>query len=74
MCIVEWMPPEELSQLAAAQGVVPVADIAKLRGDFWPDDEGVDEFVATVRRWREKGGDSMVANKVCMGCGGSGRV
>jgi hypothetical protein len=26
-----------------------------LIGDFWPDDESSDEFIATIRRWRREG-------------------
>ena len=29
-----------------------VEDIDVLRGDFWPDDESVDDFVKTLRSWR----------------------
>lgn len=42
-------------QLAAEQGVEPVTDPARLRGDFWPDTETADDFIAAVRRWRREG-------------------
>jgi hypothetical protein len=42
-----------LERLAAEQGVTPVTDIEALRGDFWPEDEDSDEFLATIRAWRE---------------------
>ena len=45
-----------IQQMAARQGVKPVGDLDALRGDFWPDDESVDEFVAAVRRWRDEEG------------------
>ena len=41
-----------LEALASEQGVEPVDDFDSLLGDFWPEDEGVDEFVATLREWR----------------------
>ena len=43
----------ELEALLAAQGVGPITSIAELRGDFWPEDEDPDEFLATIRAWRE---------------------
>ena len=33
----------------------PVASIDELRGDVFPHEEGVEEFDATIRRWREEG-------------------
>ena len=34
-------------------------DFARARrlGRFWPKDDSIDDFVATVRRWRDEGGD-----------------
>ncbi len=40
--------------LAQAQGVQPAATLASLWADFWPDDETVDDFIATVRAWRHQ--------------------
>ena len=40
--------------IAAEQGVGPVEDFDKLLGDFWPEDETADEFIAAVRRWRHE--------------------
>jgi hypothetical protein len=48
--------PKSLKELAAEQGVKPITSIDELRGDFWPDDESIDEFVKTIRRWRREGG------------------
>lgn len=48
-----FQPASDLESLAAAQGVTPTADISKLRGDFWPDDDNIDDFVIEVRRWRD---------------------
>jgi hypothetical protein len=41
-----------LEQLMAEQGTGPIADMSVLHGDFWPEDESVEEFVATIREWR----------------------
>ena len=43
----------DVETLAKQQGVGPV-DFARARrlGRFWPQDESIDDFVATVRRWR----------------------
>ena len=46
----------DLDALAAAQGHTGPTDLDKLMSaDFWPEDEDIDEFVATVRRWRDQG-------------------
>jgi len=42
----------DLEQLAQEQGVHPVSNFDDLLGDFWPEDETADEFIAAVRRWR----------------------
>lgn len=47
----------ELEALALEQGVEPVADFDDLLGDFWLEDEGVDEFVAALREWRRDHSD-----------------
>ena len=39
-------------QLAAEQGVTPVHDVRDLAGDFWPDDEGPDDFINWLREQR----------------------
>ena len=44
----------ELLRLAERQGVKPVTNIDDLAGDFWPEDESIDDFIATVRRWRDE--------------------
>ena len=40
-------------ELARRQGVNPIQDIKELQGDFWPEDESVDEFLAWVRAIRQ---------------------
>ncbi len=48
--------PTSLEFLANQQRVRPVANTDALVGDFWPSDETVDDFVATVRNWRREVG------------------
>lgn len=45
---------KDLDALAAEQGVKAADDFDTLLGDFWPEDEGADEFVAALRRWRRE--------------------
>jgi hypothetical protein len=47
-------PPTDLATLAAQQGVGPVAKFEDLLVDVWPEDEDIDEFIATLRRWRRE--------------------
>ena len=49
-------PRTDLRSLAAQQGVNPSVNFDDLLGDFWPDDETADEFVAALREWRRDGG------------------
>ncbi len=46
-----------IEELAAEQGVQPVTDFESLLGDFWPEDETADDFIAAVRAWRREGTD-----------------
>ena len=46
----------DLDTLAARQGVRPVTNFDDLLGDFWPEDETADDFIAAVRQWRREGG------------------
>ncbi|MFN0104293.1 MAG: hypothetical protein ACKV2U_19680 [Bryobacteraceae bacterium] len=39
-------------ELTREQDVTPVSDARELLGDFWPEDESVDDFIAAVRAWR----------------------
>ena len=34
------------------ENVKPVESLEELWGDFWPEDETVDDFIDAVRRWR----------------------
>jgi hypothetical protein len=46
----------DLSALAASQGVGSITNFDELLGDFRPENETADRFVAAVREWR-RGGD-----------------
>jgi hypothetical protein len=47
--------PEELDALAAEQGAPLAVRFEDLLGDFWPEDETCDEFIASLREWRREG-------------------
>lgn len=49
------MPRVDLATLAAQQGIKPISDFDSLFGDFWPEDESIDAFIATIREWRTEG-------------------
>lgn len=40
------------TQLMAEQGTGPITDISVLHGDFWPEEESIEEFLATLYEWR----------------------
>jgi hypothetical protein len=44
-----------LAELAAQQQVRPIDDPDRLRGDFWPENESIDDLLATLRSWRRDG-------------------
>jgi hypothetical protein len=54
----DFFETADVETLAKQQGVGPL-DFARARrlGRFWPQDESIDDFVATVRRWRDEEGD-----------------
>ena len=35
-------------------GCEPLQRLEDLWGDFWPEDESVDDFISAVRRWRRE--------------------
>lgn len=49
-----WTGVPDLETLARIQGVKPITDIDSLRGDFWPEDEDIDDFIETLYRWRDE--------------------
>ena len=40
-----------LDELIAQQGKGPVADVGRLHGDFWPEDEPIEDFLAALHEW-----------------------
>lgn len=47
--------PANLEELARQQGAPTAVRFEDLLGDFWPEDESCDEFIAAVREWRREG-------------------
>lgn len=41
-----------VEQLSAEQGTGPMADVSLLRGDFWPEEESIEDFLTTLHEWR----------------------
>lgn len=50
--------PPDLQTLADEQGVDVTNDFDALLGDFWPEDEDPDEFVAALSEWRRESQDA----------------
>ena len=44
--------PEDLIELARQQGVTPVGRFEDLLGDFWPEEESIDDFLKAMHKWR----------------------
>jgi hypothetical protein len=40
-----------IDELVAAQGVVFPRDPSELLGDFWPEEESIDDFLSAMREW-----------------------
>lgn len=41
-----------IADLKRAKGTIPTSDPRELIGDFWPEDESIDDFLAALREWR----------------------
>jgi hypothetical protein len=41
-----------IDELIVEQSVVFPRDPQQLLGDFWPDEESIDDFLAALREWR----------------------
>lgn len=50
----QFDPMKRISQLALDQGTKPL-NFDEMLGNFWPEDESTDEFLATLREWRNEG-------------------
>ncbi|HEX8650451.1 MAG TPA: hypothetical protein VF708_06395 [Pyrinomonadaceae bacterium] len=40
-------------ELAKQQGVKPIRNMDKLKGDFWPEEESIDDFLSWLRDLRQ---------------------
>jgi hypothetical protein len=52
---------KSLDELAAEQGVQPIENFSQFLdevGDFWPEEENVEEFIAWLRQSRREGRDN----------------
>ncbi len=49
-------PRPDVMELAREQGVLPISNFDDLLGDFWPEDESVDEFIEEIRALRRRDG------------------
>ena len=47
--------PTGAKELIASQGKRPLDDPSILLGDFWPEDEPVEDFLAALHEWRGRG-------------------
>jgi len=41
-----------IEDLKLAQSTIPTLDPRELIGDFWPEEENIDDFLAALREWR----------------------
>jgi phage protein U len=41
-----------IEELMAQQGTGPITDVSALQGDFWPEEEGIEDFLAALHEWR----------------------
>jgi hypothetical protein len=41
-----------LGELIAQQGKGTITDVRRLHGDFWPEDESVEDFLSALHEWR----------------------
>jgi hypothetical protein len=44
-----------LDELIAQQEKNPIDDVRILHGDFWPEDESIEEFLTALHEWRGHG-------------------
>src|SRR5436190_5352280 len=43
---------QRIKQLTAEQGTGPIADVTLLRGDFWPEEESIEDVLPKLHEWR----------------------
>ncbi|MBI1789344.1 MAG: hypothetical protein HYR60_17555 [Acidobacteria bacterium] len=42
-----------LDEIIAQQGKGPITDLSVLHGDFWPEEESIEDFLAALHEWRD---------------------
>ncbi len=50
--MAEFWASQSIGELAQAQQVMPIKHIDELCTDGWPAGESIDEFLTTIREWR----------------------
>ena len=41
-----------VEELMAEQGTGPITDVSVLHGDFWPEEESIEDFLEALHEWR----------------------
>ncbi len=41
-----------LDEIIAQQDKAPIVDVSLLHGDFWPEEERIEDFLAALHEWR----------------------
>jgi hypothetical protein len=54
----QFFAPQDGATPVTRQSKGQAVDFDELLGDFWPEDETADEFIAGVRQWRREGGNA----------------
>jgi hypothetical protein len=44
-----------VEELMARQGTGPIFDVSVLHGDFWPEEEHIEDFLEALHEWRGHG-------------------
>ena len=42
----------QTGQTGTQQGKGPITDLSVLHGDFWPEEESIEDFLAALHEWR----------------------
>jgi hypothetical protein len=51
---IDFWKGATVAELAKMQGARPVRSLDDLWGNFWPENESVDAFIASIRQWRRR--------------------
>ena len=52
--LIAWIKAMESKSVDPTAQVPPLQSLEELWGNFWPDDESIDDFISTVRQWRQE--------------------